>query len=183
MSLKAGLPDEATELICGYEIKIYLVAGQAESTAEVLWWDVKSVWRAWDDPSLKDSEGEVTSISGSCPQCGFPMVHLIVCRHSRKLRSCLHFSTRCRASSHVLPGLSRPLTAGRKAPPPYRQEGVHSIHTGHQEAKDLHRSGNRKQNNNMWIWVRTKLNFFFFYISFVWMFKIPVLWQSWRWGL
>lgn len=90
---------------------------------------------------IKHSEGEATSISDGGLRRGFPLVHLIVCWPSRKLGPCLHFPTRCRAGSYVLPGLSRPLRASGKAPPPYRQEGVDSVNTCHQEAKGLRARG------------------------------------------
>lgn len=68
----------------------------------------------------------------------------------------LHLSPRCRARPNVVPGLSRSLRAVGKAPLPDGQEGVNPIHTCHQEAKDLHANGNRKQKNNARAWVRPK---------------------------
>lgn len=91
----------------------YLVAGETESTAGVRRSKVRS-----------------------CPRCRLPSVCLIGGRHSYKLRSCFHLSRR-RARSDVLAGLSCALTTGAEAPPPYRQKRVYSVHTRHQEAKDL----------------------------------------------
>lgn len=57
---------------------------------------------------------------------------------SRQLGSRLHFSTGGRARSHVLAAArSRRLAPVAKAPPPHGQEGVYSVHTCCQEAKDL----------------------------------------------
>lgn len=82
----------------------------------------------------------------SCPQCHLPSVCLIGGRHSYKLRSCFHLATRRRACSNVLARVSCALTTAAEAPPPYRQKRVCSVHTRHQEAKDLQTSGKRKEN-------------------------------------
>lgn len=83
-----------------------------------------------------------------CPDGGSSLAHWSVCvTASRQLRPRLHLSPGRRARPDVVPALSRALAAGGQAPLPNGQEGVDGVHTCHQEAKDLHAHGNRKQKN------------------------------------
>lgn len=124
-------PDNKQSLRAQVDMKVHSVAGRQKARLRCCHEKSQPVGRPGDDRSTQHLN-EILSFSP------------IVQQHSRQLRSRLHFSARCRARSHVFAGLSRPRTPVATAPPPYRQEGVYTVHSGHQEAKDLHSSGNRK---------------------------------------